>query len=279
MTPRRARKQTAARKPRPKNPPVDPGSFAVKSSSHEEVAKASAGDSGSAGTGGENAALFREARDYLRADEGAGGRAASQPERLDREQRRAIEWARAQGRLISDEAVESVRLLSNSTSEHEVRGEPGRERVLKRTWPGFYGQIPEWRNGKLERRNALPSEYLERMALQIATFESGFRLEGINVSDKPSMILGQPQGQPSFVVSQPFIDSATPGSASPTPAEIASFLEAHGFEPVPTAYFGWVRRRDAVAIVDARPDNFILSPVGVIPIDLQMAQLPELLAS
>jgi hypothetical protein len=39
-----------------------------------------------------------------------------------------------------------------------------------------------------------------------------------------------------------------------------------------------VRRRDAVAVVDARPDNFILSPVGVIPIDLQMARLPALLA-
>jgi hypothetical protein len=44
------------------------------------------------------------------------------------------------------------------------------------------------------------------------------------------------------------------------------------------SYFGWVRRRDAVAVVDARPDNFILSPVGVIPIDLQMARLPALLA-
>jgi hypothetical protein len=169
--------------------------------------------------------------------------------------------------------VESVRLLSNSTSEHEVRGEPGRERVLKRTWPGFYGQIPEWRGGKLERRNALPSEYLERMALQSEVFESGFRLEGVNVSDKPSMILGQPQGQPSFVVSQPFIDAAKPNSASPTLVEIAAFFEAHGFVSMPGSYFGWVRHRDGVAVVDARPDNFILSPVGVIPIDLQMARI------
>jgi len=43
-------------------------------------------------------------------------------------------------------------------------------------------------------------------------------------------------------------------------------------------YFGWVRRADGVAVVDARPDNFILSPLGVIPIDLQMARLAELLA-
>jgi hypothetical protein len=35
----------------------------------------------------------------------------------------------------------------------------------------------------------------------------------------------------------------------------------------------WVRRCDGVAVVDARPDNFILSPVGVIPIDLQMARV------
>jgi hypothetical protein len=73
-----------------------------------------------------------------------------------------------------------------------------------------------------------------------------------------------------------FIDLAIPGAASPTPEQLAAFVEAHGFEPMPASYFGWVRRRHAVAVVDAQPDNFILSPVGVIPIDLQMARIVAL---
>jgi hypothetical protein len=207
MTPRRVRKPTTATKPTPKKPSLDRKPRGGKSSPNQEVAETPARDPRATGTRGEDEILFHEARDYLRAGEVTGGRAASVEERLAGEQRRAVEWARAQGRLIADEAVESVRLLSNSTSEHEVRYNVGDERVLKRTWPGFYGQIPEWRNGRLERRNALPSEYLERMALQIEVFESGFPLEGVNVPDKPSMILGQPQGQPSFVVCSP---SSTP---------------------------------------------------------------------
>ena len=160
-----------------------------------------------------------------------------------------------------------------------MRYRVGDERVLKRTWPGFYGQIPEWRGGRLERRAATPADYLERMALQIEVFDSGFRLEGVNVSDKPSMILGEPSGQPSFVVSQPFIDAADARHGAPSPDAIDAFFRAHDFEPMPGSYFGWGRRRDGVAVVDARPDNFILSPVGVIPIDLQMARIPELLSA
>jgi hypothetical protein len=132
--------------------------------------------------------------------------------------------------------------------------------------------------GKLDRRSASPAEYLERMALQNETFSSGFELVGVSISDAPAMIIGEPSGQPSVVVAQPFIQAASRTHSSPTPTEIATFFEAHGFEPMPGSYFGWVRRRDAVAVVDARPDNFILSPVGVIPIDLQMARLPALLA-
>lgn len=172
-----------------------------------------------------------------------------------------------------------MRLLSNSTSEHEVRGEAKDGRVLKRTWPGFYGQIPEWRGGKLDRRSAMPSEYLERMALQNEVFGSALRLEGVNVSDQPSMILGEPSGQPAFVIWQPFIRAATEAEPNPIPSAIAAFMQAHGFEAMPGSYFGWLRRGDGVAVLDARPDNFVLSGDGVIPIDLQMARLPALIGT
>ncbi len=40
------------------------------------------------------------------------------------------------------------------------------------------------------------------MALHMAVFGSDLRLEGVTISDKPSMIIGQPAGQPSLVISQ-----------------------------------------------------------------------------
>jgi hypothetical protein len=166
-------------------------------------------------------------------------------------------------------------LLSNDTSEHEVRIPFSGKRVIKKTLAGYYGQIPVWRDGKLERVVATPSEYLERQALQNEVFASDFRLEGINVSQKPSMIIGEPDGQPSFVVSQGFIEATTETHPIPSEKQIAEFLEQHGFASVPGSYFGWIRHSDGVAVVDAKPDNFILSPEGIVPIDLQMARIPE----
>ena len=41
---------------------------------------------------------------------------------------------------------------------------------------------------------------------------------------------------------------------------------------VTRSYYGWQRKADAITILDARPDNFILSPEGVVPIDLVISQ-------
>ena len=251
----------------PKNPrphakrPVDDTTEAVALSTHEKAAakKTAARDSGPAGVAGENAAAFRAAARFVRGGQGADGRDAQGPERREREQARIAEWALAQGRLIHDGDLESVPILSNSTSEHEVRYPTPGGRVLKKTWPGFYGQIPVWREGRVEREGALPSEYLDRQALQNEVFGSDLRLEGVNISARPSMILGEPSGQPSFVVSQRFIQAADLRFPKPTAAAISAFLEAHGFEPLPRSYFGWVRAAE-----------------GVIPIDLQMAVIPQL---
>ena len=151
-----------------------------------------------------------------------------------------------------------------------MRSEDGR--AVKKTWPGFYGQIPVWREGKADRLPALPSEYIERQMLQNEVFGSDIRLEGINLSSKPSMIIGEPSGQPSFVISQGFVDAADTDAPSPTMVQIEKFLTRHGFAPLPGSYFGWLRRADGVVILDARPDNFILATDGVVVIDLQMAK-------
>ena len=259
-------------------PPVDDITWAVAPSPHEKVAakKTAARNSGPAGVAGENAAAFRAAARFVRGGQGADRRDAQRPERREREQARIAEWALAEGRLIHDADLEAIPILSNSTSEHEVRYPTPGGRVVKKTWPGFYGQIPVWREGRVEREGALPSEYLDRQALQNEVFGSDLRLDGVNVSARPSMIIGERGGQPSFVVSQRFISAADSRFPKPTATAIAAFFEAHGFEPLPRSYFGWVRAADGVVVLDARPDNFVFAAESVIPIDLQMAVVPPL---
>ncbi len=134
--------------------------------------KAAGSDPGAAGVGREDAAAFRAAARFIRGDEGADRHGAQGPERREREQTRIAEWALAEGRVIHDRDLESLPLISNSTSEHEVRGRPADQRVVKKTWPGCYGQIPIWRGGRVEREPAMPSEYLNRQALQNEVFSS-----------------------------------------------------------------------------------------------------------
>lgn len=176
-------------------------------------------------------------------------------------------WIRSHSRLIDSSKIDSLQLVSNCTSEHEVFYRSSDNRALKRTWPGVFGQIPVPGNGRLDRANATPCEYLFRQALHVSVFGSDIRFEGVSVSDKPSMVLFEPPGQPSFVVSQEWFES---GEAPRIP-EIAFSLQQDGFVAVPNSYFGWYRAADGVVIVDAKPDNFIKTALGVVPIDLQMA--------
>jgi len=202
--------------------------------------------------------------------------ARSGPE-TDRESSRIREteslggWIRSDARLIDTKSIDSLQLVSNCTSEHEVFYRPEDNRALKRTWPGVFGQIPIPLRGRLERANASPSEYLIRQALHVSVFGSDIRFEGVCISDKPSMVLFEPSGQPSFVISQEWFESGE----APQMIEIAASLKKDGFLPVPQSYFGWYRAADGVVIVDAKPDNFVKTPLGVVPIDLQMAVFSE----
>ncbi len=224
----------------------------------------------------ENAAAFTDAACFIRQGKSANADGANHDARQHAEQQQIIRWIEEAGVVrFTDEQIERIPLLSDDTSEHEVRLPFSGKRVFKKTWARFYGQIPVWRDGKLERILASPADYLERQALQNEVFASDLRLEGVNISDKPSMVLGQPSGQPSFVISQGFIEAADGTNPIPSMQQIAAFLAEHGFSQVPGSYFGWVRYADGVAIVDAKLDNFILSVEGVVPIDLQMARLPE----
>ncbi len=247
--------EPAPRKPtRTRKPHVDEPAPSVRHSAREKEAagKAPAGDSGIEGTARRDAEALADAAAFIRKNEGADRRDAGDSQRLRAEQERAKEWGLAKGRLIAESALESLGILSNSTSEHEVRGRPADGCVVKKTWPGFYGQVPVWRGGRIERAPALPSQYLDRQLLQNAVFDSEIILEGVTVSEKPSMIIGEQTGQPCFVISQPFIESLHPGKPGPDESQIADFMLAHGFESLAGSYFGWQRVSDGVAILDAR---------------------------
>jgi hypothetical protein len=179
------------------------------------------------------------------------------------------QWAKENGKLIDPEVFQSLEVVSNSTSEHEVRYRPSDLRAVKRTWAGFYGQVPVLVRGAIERSNATPIEYLERMALQIAVFASDISFEGVSISTQPSMIIGEPAEQPSFVISQGWLDK----SGDATPEIIEQFMQHEGFVAMPNTYFGWFRPADGVAVVDAKPDNFIMTAGGLVALDLQIALL------
>ena len=260
------------------DPPIDSPPFRGRRSAREKkiAPPAATGDSGVPGAAREDASLLEAALRVLRESESPDRRGVAGARGLRDEQDRLAEWARLQGCLIPDGTLEALPVLSNRTSEHEVRLRSEDGRVVKRTWPGFYGQVPEWRGGEVDRVSATPAQYLARQRLQNDVFGSDIRLEGVNISDGPSMVIGESGGQPAFVVSQAFIDAADDRFPPPSETQIDAFLRDHGFEPIPGSYFGWVRRADGVVVLDARGDNFILAADGVVPIDLQMAQIAEL---
>ena len=272
--------EPAPRKPtRTRKPHVDEAVPSVRHSGCEKEAapQTAAGDPRTEGPARRDATALADAAAFI----GKGARAdkgdAADSQRSGIEQRLAEEWARAKGRLIDDRELDSLLLISNSTSEHEVWYREFDNRAVKRTWPGFFGQVPIWKAGRLDRAPATPVQYLERQRLQNEVFDGDIILEGVNVSSRSSMIIGEPAGLPSFVISQPFIETTEENFPAPSETQIAALLSAHGFEAVPGSYFGWQRVSDGVVILDARRDNFILSAEGVIPIDLQMAVIPEII--
>ena len=175
-------------------------------------------------------------------------------------------WATDSGKIIPAERFNNLHVASDHTSEHKVFHDEKRDRALKHTWPGVFGQIPCVVDGHLDRRNATPAEYLTRMALQLEVFGGDIELEGVFISDEPSMIIGQPAGKPSLVISQQWYEQ----SGTVTTESIHDLLTQEGFRGVPNSYFGFYRPSDGVVIVDAKPDNFVQTTQGLIPIDLQM---------
>jgi hypothetical protein len=102
-------------------------------------------------------------------------------------------------------------------------------------------------------------------------FLSDFRLEGICFGK--SYLIGKQGDLPCFIVSQPWIRAANPAQPHPSKREIKEFMESLGFIERTDLYYGWHRTDDGIIVIDARPDNFIKTVDGVVPIDLVIQQI------
>ena len=181
-------------------------------------------------------------------------------------------WAQKEGCLIPLARWDSWILVSNSTLEHEVRLRLDDRRAVKRTWPGTCGFIPAWNGTVWVPRPASPAEYLHRMHLQNTLFQDEIRLEGGMIHSGPSMILGQAPGGFSFVISQPWLEAADNQHQFPSEEEIHGLLSHIGFQPLLRSLYGWQNTDQTLVILDAKPDNFIATADGILPIDLLITE-------
>lgn len=129
-------------------------------------------------------------------------------------------------------------------SEHIVYLAPGGKEVVKLTKPGVYGD----------------SYYLVRLAMLDDTF--GFAPRAVGMTKA-----GQIVSRQRFVEGEP-----------PTQEEVDEFLLREGLEPVKRSCWLW-KKRDPnneleYWIGDARDDNFVKTPHGIVPIDLRMWGVP-----
>jgi|GEM_PF-699569 len=183
------------------------------------------------------------------------------------------QWLRSNDNLISDEEWGSLKPISSHTSEHEVRYRIADHRAVKRTWPGTFGNLPKLVDGHWQPAPATPREYLHRWALQNELFGDEVRLEGGMFSSGPSMILGMPADGLSLVISQPWLDAVNRYDPHPGEVEISMLLKERGFEPLFRSLYGWRHLDEGIIVLDAKPDNFIKTNVGILPIDLLLTQI------
>jgi len=183
------------------------------------------------------------------------------------------QWLRGNDTLLSDEEWGSLKPISSHTSEHEVRYRIADHRAVKRTWPGTFGNMPKLVDGHWQPSPATPREYLDRWVLQNELFGDDVKLEGGMLSSGPSMILGMPPDGLSLVISQPWLDALDRHDPHPGEFEISTLLKDRGFESLFRSLYGWRHLDEGIIVLDAKPDNFIKTNAGILPIDLLLTRI------
>jgi hypothetical protein len=139
-------------------------------------------------------------------------------------------------------------------SEHKVFLSADDARVYKATRPGIYGESYYLKNNLVHQQNCSPLEYLIRLRLWKKVFRSA------------PMDLGMTEcGR--IISVQKYISGDLPSQEA-----VNEFLFASGFSDVKRQCFLWKKTYDAFEIWlgDARDENFVETPRGIVPIDVRM---------
>ncbi len=118
------------------------------------------------------------------------------------------------------------------------------------------------RNGRDRIPKVTPLHYLERWHLANVAFGDCAELIAVIPTVEGERI----------VMQQPFVPAANAGSPNPDQRDINRWLRAAGFEYQSGA---WVRQEDGLVMVDTHEGNFILSPEGLRPVDVELYRLEK----
>lgn len=156
------------------------------------------------------------------------------------------------------EGSEHLVLFDEKTSEGAE--DQKTSEVVKITRPGTYGDFYEIVDGRISQFDSTPAEYLRRLRWWEKLFSGAPRPLGVTQT-----------GQ--IVSRQRFISGTEPGQA-----EVDRFLEEAGLGAVRKSCWLWKTLEEfslfEVWVGDARADNFVLTPAGIVPIDIRIWLVP-----
>jgi hypothetical protein len=191
---------------------------------------------------------------------------SASPEAPEGDRNQVIDWFKKweAGRLLEwIDGCEHTRWVDMSLprldagSEHLVLLDEKTSEVVKITLPGTYGDYYEIIDERINQFDSTPTEYLLRMRWWEKLFSSAPNPMGMTES-----------GQ--FVSRQRFIY----GDPDPPQEEVDQFLLDAGAVAVRQRCWLW-KKADyeseiEIWIGDARSDNFVLTPDGMVPIDIRV---------
>jgi len=159
---------------------------------------------------------------------------------------------------LPDQIPELSREPDDDGNEHQIWFVPALTRVVKVTWPDFFGLLVVYRTD--EEEQASPIAYLERWHLHNELFGDRVRFVGVLMENQ----------QMRLVIEQPAV-VGTPATLE----QIHAFFTGNGWKRFTAngevAYFDPVRQ---VAISDTHRGNLILMEDGLLaPIDLRVQAL------
>ncbi len=140
-------------------------------------------------------------------------------------------------------------------SEHAVYFDEEKLQVTKITLPDTYGDFYYLIDGMVHQEKSTPIEYLVRLHLWKKLFRVAPKSIGMT---KEGRIISR----------QPFIAGAPPAQE-----EVNTFLLQSELTPVKVNCFLWKSRvylDREIWVGDTRDENFVKTPLGIVPIDIRV---------